>query len=252
MAGPPALVLAGIVVLWALAVRVFDVDPGVFPAPDEVVSATWEDRASLWPAIVATTKVALLGTALAVVVAVLLALAVDWSPTVRRSVYPLMVASQTIPIIALAPLVIIWFGFGSAPKVALVALFTFFAIAVGVVQGLASADPDASDLLRTMGASRLDVLRRVRIPSAIPSFFTGLKVAATYAFVATIVAEFVGAEQGLGVYLTASKNALRTDLVFGATLVTALLTLGLFAVVALLEKAAMPWRRPVSTETTRW
>jgi ABC-type nitrate/sulfonate/bicarbonate transport system permease component len=198
-----------------------------------------------------TTKEAVLGVAVAILVAAVLAVAIDWSQTVRRSVYPLMVASQTLPIIALAPLVIIWFGFGELPKIALVGLFTFFAIAVGLVQGLGSADPDAMSLLRTMGASRLQLLLRVRLPTALPNFFTGLKVAVTYAYVAAIVAEFVGAQQGLGVYMTTTKNAFRTDLVFGAVIVTALLTLILFGIVALLERVAMPWRTPAQADS-RW
>lgn len=241
---PPALVLVGLVVLWWAAVAVFEPGDDVLPGPGIVVSSTWEDRAQLWPAMVETSKVALLGIALAIVVAVILAIAIDWSRTVRRSIYPLMVASQTLPIITLAPLVIIWFGFGAGPKIGLVGLFTFFAVAVGLVQGLASADPDASSLLRTMGASRRQLLLRVRLPSAIPQFFTGLKVAVTYSYVAAIVAELVGAQQGLGVYMTAAKSAFRTDLVFGAVVVTSGLTLLLFLLVIVLERLVMPWRRP--------
>jgi ABC-type nitrate/sulfonate/bicarbonate transport system permease component len=243
---PPALVLLVLVGLWFAATRVLDTSDDTLPGPDLVLRSTWDDRANLWPAIQDTTKEAVLGILLAIVVAVVLAIAVDWSRTVRRSIYPLMVASQTLPIIALAPLVIIWFGFGPGPKIALVALFTFFAVAVGLVQGLASADQDASNLLRTMGASRLQLLLRVRLPSAIPQFFTGLKVAVTYSYVAAIVAEFVGAQQGLGVYMTTAKNAFRTDLVFGAVIVTSALTLTLFAIVVLLERLAMPWRRPAA------
>ena len=169
----------------------------------------------------------------------------------RRTVYPLMVASQTIPIIALAPLVIIWFGFGSGPRIGLVALFTFFAIAVGLVQGLGSADADAMSLLRTMGASRRQILVRVRLPSALPQFFTGLKVAVTYAYTAAVIAEYLGAQQGLGFYMQVSKNAFRIDLVFGAVLVTALLTLALFGLVAVLERAVLRWRPPAQADT-RW
>ncbi len=243
---PPAVVLLAFVALWYGATKGLGTAEDVLPSPDLVLTSTWEDRASLWPAIWETTKEAVLGILLAIVVAVLLAVAIDWSRTVRRSIYPLMVASQTLPIIALAPLVIIWFGFGPGPKVALVALFTFFAVAVGLVQGLASADPDASALLKTMGASRRQLLVRVRLPSAIPQFFTGLKVAVTYSYVAAIVAEFVGAQQGLGVYMTTAKNAFRTDLVFGAVIVTSLLTLALFVLVVALERLAMPWRQPAA------
>jgi ABC-type nitrate/sulfonate/bicarbonate transport system permease component len=247
----PALVLLLCIAGWDVATRALDVSSRVLPSPGLVARSTWDDRSALWPAITTTTKEAVLGIGVAIVVAVVLAIVIDWSPRVRRGVYPLIVASQTLPIIALAPLVVIWFGFGPTPKVVLVALFTFFSIAVGLVQGLASADHDAMSLLRTMGATRLQLLVRVRLPSAIPQFFTGLKIAVTYSYVSAIVAEFVGAQQGLGVYMTTSKNAFRTDLVFGAVLVTAALTLLLFGVVALLERLAMPWRRPVEVDA-RW
>jgi ABC-type nitrate/sulfonate/bicarbonate transport system permease component len=244
----PAAVLLACLAGWDIATRILAVSARVLPSPGLVVRSTWDDRASLWPAITTTTKEAVLGIVVAIVVAVVLAIAIDWSPRVRRGVYPLMVASQTLPIIALAPLVVIWFGFGPTPKVVLVALFTFFSIAVGLVQGLASVDHDAMSLLRTMGASRLQLLVHARLPSAIPQFFTGLKIAVTYSYVSAIVAEFVGAQQGLGVYMTTSKNAFRTDLVFGAVFVTAALTLLLFGVVALLERLSMPWRRPAEVD----
>lgn len=247
----PGVVLLLGVVGWDIATRALDVSSRVLPSPGLVARSTWDDRSALWPAITTTTKEAVLGIVVAVLVAVALAVVIDWSPRVRRGIYPLMVASQTLPIIALAPLVVIWFGFGPTPKVVLVALFTFFSIAVGLVQGLSSVDPDAMSLLRTMGASRLQLLLHARLPSAIPQFFTGLKIAVTYAYVAAIVAEFVGAQQGLGVYMTISKNAFRTDLVFGAVFVTAALTLLLFGVVALLERLAMPWRRPLEVDA-RW
>jgi len=247
----PAALLAALVAGWDVATRLLDVSARVLPSPGLVTRSTWDDRSSLWPAITTTTREAVLGIAVAIVAAVVLAVAIDWSPRVRRAVYPLMVASQTLPIIALAPLVVIWFGFGTSPKVVLVALFTFFSIAVGLVQGLASVDHDAMSLLRTMGASRLQLLWHARLPSAIPQFFTGLKIAVTYSYVAAIVAEFVGAQQGLGVYMTTSKNAFRTDLVFGAVAVTAVLTLALFGLVVLLERLAMPWRRPAAV-VARW
>ena len=243
-AWPPAALLAALVVGWAVAVRALGVSEDVLPAPDLVARSTWDDRAALWPAMVTTTREAVLGLLLAIVVAVAAALVIDRWSVARRSLYPLIVASQTLPIIALAPLVVIWFGFGERPKIVLVALFTFFAIAVGLVQGLAATDRDAVRVVRTMGATRRQILWRVRLPSALPSFFTGLKVSVTYAYVSATVAEFVGAEEGLGVYMTTAKNAFRTDLVFGAVVVTALLTLLLFRLVTLVERLAMPWRPP--------
>jgi ABC-type nitrate/sulfonate/bicarbonate transport system permease component len=241
---PPAAVLVGVFALWQLLTTGLHVDPTILPGPRLIVASTWDDRANIWPAITTTTEESVLGLLLAVGVAVPLAVAIDWSRAVRGSIYPLVVASQTLPIIALAPLVVIWFGFGLVPKIVLVALFSFFPVAVGTVQGLASADEEAMNLLRTMRATRWQLLTRVRFPGALPQLFTGLKISVTYAFTSAIVAEFVGATQGLGVYMTAAGQAAprRTDLVFGATLVTALLTIALFLVVGVLQRLAMPWR----------
>jgi len=243
---PPLGLLVAFFGLWQLLVDALHVDPSVLPGPWPIVRATWDDRVNIWPAIGVTTEEAVLGLAVSIGVALMIAVAIDWSKTVRGSLYPLIVASQTIPIIALAPLVLLWWGFGLGPKIVLVALFSFFPIAVGLVQGLASSDPDAMNLLRTMRATRLQLLTRVRLPSGLPQFFTGLKISVTYAYSAAIVAEFVGAEQGLGVYMTTAAHAapIRTDLVLGAVFVIALLTIALFAIVSVVEHVAMPWRPP--------
>jgi NitT/TauT family transport system permease protein len=245
-AWPPALLLAALVAIWDLVANAVHASLSL-PGPWLVATSTWADRADLLPAMWTTTKEALLGIALAIACAVLLAVAIDWSHTVRRSVYPLMVISQTVPLIALAPLVVIWFGFGEGPKIALVALFTFFATAVGTVQGLASADVDAMNLLRTMGASRAQILWRVRLPSALPQLFTGVKVSITFAYVAAVFAEYVGAYGGLGYYMSVASHAFATDLVFGAVVVTAILTLILFGLVAALEHKVLRWRPPAQT-----
>jgi ABC-type nitrate/sulfonate/bicarbonate transport system permease component len=247
-AWPPALVLGVVVLLWDLVANAANISRSL-PGPWLVVTSSWRDRTNLAPAMWTTSMEAVLGIAIAIVCALALAIAVDWSRAVRRSVYPLMVASQTIPLIALAPLVIIWFGFGPAPKVVLVALFTFFAIAVGTIQGLRSADPDAMNLLRTMGATRAQLLWRVRLPSALPQFFTGLKVSVTYSFVSAIFAEYVGSTQGLGNYMTTAGQFSNAALVFGAVIVAAALTLALFAIVAALERAVIRWREPPGTDT---
>jgi len=241
---PPLLVIATGLALWQLFVTVRHVDPQLLPGPNLIVHSTWNDRVNIWPAIGVTTEEAVLGMALAVIVGVVVAVSIDSFRPVRGSLYPIIVASQTIPIIALAPLVLVWWGFGLFPKVVLVALFSFFPISVGLVQGLASTDPDAMNLLRTMRANRFQLLRRVRFPSALPHFFTGLKISVTYAYSAAIVAEFVGAQQGLGVYMTTAIRAapIRTDLVLGAVFVIAALTIALFAIVGLIERLAMPWR----------
>jgi ABC-type nitrate/sulfonate/bicarbonate transport system permease component len=249
-AWPPALALVVLVLAWDLAANAAHASLSL-PGPWLVVKASWADRGDLGSAMWTTTQEALAGIALAIVSAVLLAILVDWSQSARRTIYPLMILSQTIPLIALAPLVVIWFGFGPAPKVVLVALFTFFAISVGMIQGLGSADVDTMNLLRTMGASRRQILWRVRLPSALPQFFTGLKIGVTFSYVAAIFAEYVGSTGGLGYYMNVAKQAFNTDLVFGAIIVTAVLTLVLFALVAALERAVIRWQ-PRAPLDSRW
>jgi ABC-type nitrate/sulfonate/bicarbonate transport system permease component len=249
-AWPPALMFAVIVLGWDLVANAVHASLSL-PGPWYVVTNSWRDRADLAAAMWTTTGEVLPGLGIAIVCGVAFATAIDWSRAVRRSLYPWLVVSQTIPVIALAPLVIIWFGFGPAPKIVLVALFTFFAIAVGTIQGLGSTDPDTMDLLRTMGASRAQILWRVRLPSALPQFFTGLKVAITFSYVAAVFAEYVGATQGLGHYMEVAGGYFNTDLVFGAVIVTALLTLILFALVSALERAVIRWRPPAQADA-RW
>jgi NitT/TauT family transport system permease protein len=241
---PPLLLILAGLGIWQLVVSANHTDPQLLPGPWLILRSTWDNRANIWPAIVVTTEEAVLGMAVATVTAVLVAVAIDSFRTVRSSLYPVIIASQTVPIIALAPLVLVWWGFGLFPKVVLVALFSFFPIAVGMVQGLGSAEPDAINLLRTMRAGRWQLLTRVKLPNSLPQFFTGLKISVTYAYSAAIVAEYVGATQGLGYYMQSAVNnaPVRMDLVLGAVFVIALLTILLFGMVGIVQRLAMPWR----------
>jgi ABC-type nitrate/sulfonate/bicarbonate transport system permease component len=160
---------------------------------------------------------------------------------VRRVLYPLLVVSQTIPMVALAPLLIIWFGFGMTPKIIVVALVGFFPIVVSTVDGLTDADPDMVGLVRSMGASRLQVLRHVRIPAALPSFFAGLKIAAAYSVTGAVVGEWIAGTSGLGVVITRSQASYRIDRVFVAVVIIALASIVLFGAVHLLARIASPW-----------
>lgn len=245
-----ALVLVG-VLIWEFYVRWQNVSPSVLPTPSDIVQASWEDRDNLWNAVWVTFQETIIGLGIAVVAAIVLGVAMDFIPWVRRGIYPILVSSQTIPIVAIAPLVIIWFGFGLLPKVLVVAFYTFFPIVVGLAQGLASTDPDAMNLLRSMRANRRQIFLRTRLPSAMPSFFTGLRITVTYAVVAAVFAEYVGSFEGLGIYMQQMRNAFRTDLVFGAVLMTMLLTLALFLIVVIIERIVMPWHRSTHKDE-RW
>lgn len=238
---PPTLLVAFVLAGWQVASDRGGVPAFILPSPTEIVGALWETRQLLGEHIAQTMLETALGLAAALISGVMLAAAIDLSPFLRRALYPLLVASQTIQILAIAPLLIIWFGFGVLPKVIIVTLVCFFPVAVGTADGLASADPELIALLRTMGARRGQIWRMVRLPSALPSFFSGLRVAVTYSVVGATIGEWVGGQRGLGVYMIRSKNAFATDQVFGAILITSFLSIGLFVVVWLIERAALPW-----------
>ncbi len=248
--GPPAALLLALLVLWQLAVHLWDVEPWLLPSPTGIVQAGWEARALIAEHMLQTGLETLLGFALALATGVGLALALDSSPVVRRAIYPLMVASQTVPIIAIAPLLIIWFGYGIWPKVLVVALVCFFPVVVATADGLRSADRDLIALVRTMGASPNQVFAKVRWPGAVPGLFSGIKIGITYSVVGAIIGEWVGASRGLGVFMLRATNAFRTDWVFASIFVVALLSWVLFACVQLAERVTLRWYYAVRPE--RW
>ena len=239
--GPPLLLMTALLVIWEATVRLFSVPDWLLPAPSVIVLVLWQSWPYLMPHVWQTLQQALLGLTAAVITGVALAALIDLSPWLRRSLYPLLVASQTIPILALAPLLIVWFGFGLTPKVLIVALFCFFPIAINTADGLDAADPELLSLLRALGARRQQIWRIVRLPASLPYFFSGLRIAATYCVVGAIISEWVGAEQGLGIYMLRSANAFRTEQVFAAILISALLSLGLFVSVFVAERLLLPW-----------
>jgi ABC-type nitrate/sulfonate/bicarbonate transport system permease component len=159
----------------------------------------------------------------------------------------LLVGSQTVPIVAIAPLVVVWFGFGFVPKILVVILVTFFPVTIALLDGFASTPAEATDLMRSFGASDGQVFRKLRWPSGLPALFTGLRISATYAVVAAVIAEYVGATDGLGIWMQLSQRSFRTDLVFAAILLTAVLSIGLVALVVLAERAVIPWYRASRT-----
>lgn len=249
--GPPAILLLSLLVLWEGLVAWQDVPEWIIPAPGRIVQVTWQNAALLGPHIVQTMQEMGLGLALALVAGVALAAALDLSPWLRRALYPLLVISQTIPILALAPLLIIWFGFGIMPKVLIVALVCFFPIAVNTADGLAAAEPELLSLLRAMGATRGQIWAKVRLPASLPYFFSGLRIAATYSVIGAVIGEWVGASQGLGIYMLRSSNAFRTPQVFSAIAISSAISLLLFAAVFLVERMLLPWYHS-SQRASQW
>lgn len=240
---PPLLLVVAGLLAWQWAVVATGVAPQVLPSPLRVAEQGWAFREAIWANTVPTLAATAAGFAVSLTLAWALAIAVDFSSWLRRALTPLLVASQTLPIIAIAPLLIIWFGFGLAPKVVVIALVTFFPMAVGLVEGFGSTPRQATDLLRSMGASRWAQFRYVRLPGAMPSFFTSLRIGITYAVTGAIFAEYVGATAGLGIFMSVQKNSFRTDLVLAAVVVTALLSVTLFAATFLVQRLVAPWSR---------
>ncbi|WP_214369546.1 ABC transporter permease [Pseudonocardia sp. H11422] len=241
LAAPPLVVVALLLVGWQWFVTANDVRPQVLPSPLRVVEQGWAFRDVIWANTVPTLQVTAVGFGVSLVLGWALAILVDFSPWLRRALVPLLVASQTLPIIAIAPLLIIWFGFGLLPKVVVIALVTFFPIAIGLIEGFASTDREASNLLRSMGGGRWKEFRYVRLPGAMPYFFTALRIGITYAVTGAIFAEYVGARAGLGIFMNLQKNSFRTDLVLAAVVVTAAISVALFGLTYLVQRLVIPW-----------
>lgn len=239
--GPALLLLAGLVGFWELWVRLRDTPTYVLPAPSRVWQAFLDVRGTLPAHARVTIGEAVFGLFWAAFAGVGLAVLIASVPLARRVLYPLAVISQTIPLVVLAPLFIIWWGFGATPKVVTVALAGFFPIVVSTVEALLNADRDYVGLVRSAGANRLQILRYVLFPGALPAFFSGLKIAAAYAVLAAVIGEWVGAQSGLGIFITRSQASFRIDRVFVGVAVVALASMALFLAVHLLARVATPW-----------
>jgi ABC-type nitrate/sulfonate/bicarbonate transport system permease component len=241
--GPPVALVAIVLGAWELYARSSGVSPFVLPAPTQVLGALWDFRSEAIRHSVPTIVETVVGFSLSIIGATAVAIALDRIDWARRAVEPLLVGSQTVPIVAIAPLIVVWFGFGLVPKVLVVVLVTFFPITIALLDGFASTPADAAELMRSFGASAGQTFRKVRWPSGLPGFFTGLRISATYGVVAAVIGEYVGATEGLGIWMQLSQRSFRTDLVFAAILLTAALSVALYGVVVAAERATIPWWR---------
>ena len=237
----PLLFLVFLVVIWDLAIRLFNIPPYQIPAPRDVIITLWEEwpklLAEAWPTTQATVWGFLLSAAFGIPVAMLIA----GSRTVESYVYPLLVFSQSIPKIAIAPLFVVWFGFGMFPKVLSAFLLGFFPVVVSAVQGFKSVEPDMLDLARAMEANRLQIFRMVSFPHALPAIFAGLKVSITLAVVGAVVGEFVGSNSGIGFVLQRSIGNFELPTMFAALVVLAMIGVILFWILDVLERLMIPW-----------
>jgi putative hydroxymethylpyrimidine transport system permease protein len=245
-AAPVLIFLALLAAGWEAAARIFAIPHYIVPRLSDVLASMADNRALLVKHFGVTLGEALLGLALSVLCGTLAAVWIESSGLARRTIYPLVVASQTIPIIALSPIMVMWFGYEIWSKVAVVVLFTFFPIAVNTADGFRSADPEIGELMRTMGARRREMFLKWKLPSALPGFFTGLKMAATISVGGATLGEWLGGETGLGVYTKRASNMLRGEAVFSGVLLLSAMGIILFLAARWAESAALAGRAPRS------
>ena len=238
---PPALIILAGLGLWELIVALAHVPAYLLPAPSAIAADMAADWPVLEPALQVTLEEVLLGFTIAAAAGVGLAVLLHLSPIARRAVYPLLIGSQTVPIIVLAPILVILLGYGLAPKLVIVALICFFPIVVNGIDGLRSVDPELIRMMRTLDASRWAILRRVEFPAALPSIFSGLRIAATFAAIGAVFGEWSGSNQGLGYVMLAATPNLLTARIFAAIVLLTAVALVLFGVVSLLERIFVPW-----------
>ena len=247
----PAMFILTLLLVWQLAIDLGGIESWLLPSPLAIARAGLEAKSILWQHTWQTVQETLWGFALALAVGLLLGLLIDLSSFLRDALYPLLVVSQTIPIIAIAPLLVIWFGYGIWPKIIVVGLVCFFPIVINTAAGLRSADPEMIALLRTMGASRADAFLKIRLPGAMPMIFSGIKIAITYSVVGAIMGEWVGASRGLGIFMLRSTSSFRTDWVFASIAITAVLSVLMFGLVSTIERLSLRWYYTTMREE-RW
>jgi ABC-type nitrate/sulfonate/bicarbonate transport system permease component len=238
----PALLVAAMLALWEAGVRALEIPHYILPAPSQVAEALVTHRGVFARHTAITALEVLLGGALGVAVGLVLGFALFLSPALEKALYPLLVASQNVPVFAIAPLLVVWFGYGLGSKVVMAAIIVFFPITLAALNGLQRTDADHLRLFRTMGATPAQMLWKLRFPTALPALFAGLKLSAVYSTIGAVIGEWVGAGAGLG-YLMLSANAqLRIAMVFGAILCLTPIGLGLLGLVTWLERRLLPWQ----------
>jgi len=237
----PFLLIFLLLVLWDLAIRIFKIPPYLIPRPEQVVQQLFAEGPRLLTESWKTTQATLGGFALTILIGIPLAMVIAYSKLVESYVYPLLVFSQSIPKVAIAPLFVVWFGFGIFPKIISAFLLGFFPVVVSTVMGFKSVEPDMIDLARSMGANRLQTFFKFSLPQALPAIFSGLKVSITLAVVGAVVGEFVGSNSGIGYVLQVANGNFDLPLMFAALVVLSTIGVLLFVVIDLIERLMIPW-----------
>lgn len=240
---PAAAALCLLILLWQFLYQSGAVPAYMLPSPIQVVKALFTDLPTILRHAVVTLQEAFYGLCIGVVLAFVMATLMDHFRILNKALYPIMIITQTIPTIAIAPLLVLWMGFYMAPKITLVVITTFFPITVGLLDGYKSVDKDSIDLMRAMGASKVQIFFHVKLPAALPQFFSGLKISASYAVVGAVISEWLGGFEGLGVYMTRVSKAYAFDKMFAVIIFIVIISLLLMFTVNLIKTISLPWLR---------
>jgi len=238
---PTVLALLVLLGAWELYVDLGGTNTLILPPPHQIAQSLYDDRSLLWSNFLVTAQEIVFGILVAASLALTLAISVHLSPTLRRAVYPLLVASQTIPIVLFAPLLVLWLGFGLIPKLIVITVVCFFPIVVTTLDGLAAVDPDLLKLMRTFDASRARTFRHVEFPAALPGLFTGMKIAVVVAPIGAVFAEQSGSNSGLGYVVAQAIPNLLTARAYAAVFILSAFAITLFALLTLAERLLLPW-----------
>lgn len=244
----PVIALAVIILIWYLCSD-FEIVPAyMLPSPSDVIKAFINNFTIMMKQAAVTLQEAVYGLGIGIILAFIVSAIMDRFDFLYKAIYPILVITQTIPTIAIAPLLVLWMGFGMAPKITLVVITTFFPISIGLLNGYRSADKDEINMMRSMGANNIQIFRHIKMPSAIPSFFSGLKISASYAIVGAVISEWLGGFSGLGVYMTRVKKAYSFDKMFAVIVFISAISLLLMLLVGILQKIFMPWDKKIRKE----
>lgn len=237
-------VFSGILILlWQFVVDRGYIDSFTIPSPTDILRALFDILPDIKIHIITTLQEAFIGFFISIVLSIVLAILMDNIKIVKKAIYPLLIISQTVPIIALAPLFVMWFGWGILPKIIVVVLVCFFPIVVSLLEGLSSVDKDLLNLLKSMGASNFQIFKLVKFPATIVNFFSGLRIAATYSIMGAVIGEWLGGKAGLGIYMLRVKNSYAYDKVFAVILIIVILSMSVFKLISLAQYLSMPWHR---------
>lgn len=239
----PVVFILILLLIWELVVEFGGIEKYLLPSPSDILTVLFKEINIIIPHMLVTLYEGIAGFSISIVFAIVLAILMDIIPLLKKAMYPLLVISQTIPTIAIAPLFIIWFGFGAMPKIIVVVLMCFFPIVISIIDGLEGVDKDLINHFKLMGANKIKIFIHLKLPFGMIGFFSGLRIAATYSIMGAVVGEWLGGAKGLGVYMTRAKSAYALDKMFAAIVIIVIISLLMVLLVTVLEKLITPWNK---------